>query len=960
MHAVSARAFKSLVKKWNQQDVDVVWFKENWNNLAQSEVVNAITEEDIREHQQKQAKPETDASTVLPNRFHDLIDVFSKKASDQLAQHRDIDHKIELTEAAADIGYPPLRRMSDQELQEVKKYLDENLAKGFIVPSSASIASPVLFVRKPSGGLRFCVDYRKLNDKTKKNRYPIPLIDETLGRLQGAKFFTKIDIRQAFHRLRMNPDSKEMTTFRTRFGAFMFEVMPFGLTNGPASWQRLINEVLFEYLDEFCSAYLDDILIYSKTREEHHEHVRKVLLKLQEHGLQADIDKCEFYVQRTKFLGLIVTTDGIEMDPEKIRSILEWQPPRSLKGVQAYLGVTNYYRRFIADFSSIARPLTKLTRKDTPFRWDDSCQESFEELKRRLVTAPILAHFDPKKKTYVNADSSDFVMGGVLHQEHDGVLKPVAFFSKNLLPAECNYEIYDKELLAVITAFEQWEPELQTTHDPVTVFTDHKALEYFMRTKKLSRRQVRWAEFLSRFDFAISHTPGRQNVVADALSRRTQDLPKEESDPRLTQQFQQVLKPRMVSQEVRQELQVYPVEEQLPVLSEVVETANRADVEEMNKLRSLANNGVPGYELRKGLLLFDGKVYVPEHLETQTKLIEQVHRQPSTGHPGRQRLLGLLRPRFFFPKMAAKVAQYVKNCSECYKSANRQSLTLGLLRPLPVPDAPWQDISVDFVGPMPVSNGHRFVMVVVDRLTKMHHYVPCKDEPKGTSAETMAQLFLDWIYRLHGLPRTIVSDQGPQFTSRFWEALTKLLRVQLKLSSPYHPQTDGQTERANQDLEQYLRKFVNWKQDDWSKWLSLAEFCSNAMRTEATGMSPFYANYGYEPRFDFDANFPQNADGSAAEQVAANKAVDVARAMRQIWDQAKESIELRNARSTRAANATRTEHELHKGDLVLLSSKHLATTRPLPSWTGSGKDPTALDLYTGTRLPSTCPRAQES
>ena len=257
--------------------------------------------------------------------------------------------------------------MSPKELDAVKRYLDSHLAKGFIQASSASYSSPVLFVKKPGGGIRFCVDYRRLNAITKKDRYPIPLIEETLAQLEGAKYFIKIDIRQAFYRIRMSEDSEELTTFLTRFGAFKYLIMPFGLCNGPASWQHLINDTLFDFLHCFVQAYLDNILIYSKTLKEHHSHVRQVLQRLREAGLQADIDKCEFHVQETKFLGLIVSTEGIRMDPHKVSTILDWARPICVRHIKSFLGFCNFYRRFIRDFSKLAKPLTGLTKKDISF-----------------------------------------------------------------------------------------------------------------------------------------------------------------------------------------------------------------------------------------------------------------------------------------------------------------------------------------------------------------------------------------------------------------------------------------------------------------------------------------------------------------------------------------------------------------------------------------------------------------
>jgi hypothetical protein len=312
----------------------------------------------INEREERPAE-ETDEELVerlLPTVYAGYKDVFSKAASDKLPPHRTYDHKIQL-EANNSLGYSPLYRQSTDELKATRQYLIDNLGKGFIEPGQAPFASPILFVKKANGSLRFCIDYRKLNAITRKDRYPLPLIDETLARLSRAKIFTKLDIRQAFHRIRIDPASEDLTTFRTRYGSYKCKVLPFGLTNGPATYQRYMNDVLFDYLDEFCTAYLDDILIYSDNELEHQAHVKKVLERLRNAGLQVDIKKCEFGVERTKYLGFIVTTEGIEVDPEKVEVIRDWKPPCTVKGIQSFLGFCNFYRRFIRDYGVVAKPL---------------------------------------------------------------------------------------------------------------------------------------------------------------------------------------------------------------------------------------------------------------------------------------------------------------------------------------------------------------------------------------------------------------------------------------------------------------------------------------------------------------------------------------------------------------------------------------------------------------------------
>ncbi|KAG9590724.1 hypothetical protein KCU77_g7839, partial [Aureobasidium melanogenum] len=453
---------------------------------------------------------DVDPALILPLQYHEYLDVFSRKDAKTLPPHRPYDHAIDLL-PGKEPPYGPLYSMSRDESEELLRELKSQLDSGFIRASRSPAASPVLFVKKPGGGLRFCVDYRGLNAMTVKNRYPLPLITETLARLSRAKNYTKLDIISAFNRLRIKEGDEWKTAFRTRYGLFEYLVMPFGLCNGPASFQNFINDTLREYLDVFCTAYLDDILIYSEDEAEHERHVKLVLEKLREAGLQVDITKCEFNVEQVEYLGLVVTTEGTRMDPKKVQTILEWPELKNVKDVQSLLGFANFYRRFIYGFSAIVSPLTALTKKGVQFKMDKKALEAVETLKKAFTSDTILRHFDPDRETIVETDASDFVSGGILSQyDNEGILRPVAFFSRKHNPAECNYEIYDKELMAIVRAFETWRPELEGSSSLVKVITDHKNLEYFTTTKQLSQRQARWSEFLSRFDFKIIYRPGKQ------------------------------------------------------------------------------------------------------------------------------------------------------------------------------------------------------------------------------------------------------------------------------------------------------------------------------------------------------------------------------------------------------------------------------------------------------------------
>ena len=435
---------------------------------------------------------------------------------------------------------------------------------------------------------------------------------------------------------------------------------------------------------------------------------------------------------------------------------------------------------------------------------------------------------------------------------------------------------------------------------------DHRALEYFMTKQKLNARQARWAEYLSRFNFRITYRPGCENRAADALSRRSPSTDHDEvrnvtllPSELFTSEALADLDAAVVAaggDETEDDDEENEDEENRDLILEL-EDANRADKEEMIKLRELAKDGSPGYSVdNRGCLHKSNKVHVPEDPPTVAALlICHIHEQPLTGHPGRNHsMVCLLSARFHLKNLAQRVAKYLKNCPVCCKLA-RHTSPPPLLRPLPVPNAPWCDISVDFVGPLPVTDGYNMIMVVVDRLTKMPYYIPCtaKEVDRGMLAPAMAGLFLNCVFRLHGLPGTIVSDRGPQFISSFWEYLTTSLGIKRKLSTAYHPQTDGQTERANQDLENYLRRYVSWKQDDWARWLSVAEFAANTAPSATTGISPFHAVYGHEPCLDFDipTGKPETPAHDPSKRHARHQAEALAKSLAETWGDLREAIQ---------------------------------------------------------------------
>jgi transposase InsO family protein len=912
--------------------------------------IDRLIEEKTQAQLSSKETPEQLVERKFPAAYAAYKDVCSKTASDQLPPHRPYDHKIEL-EGPNTLGFSPLYNHNLEELQAMKKYITENLQKGFIAPGSAPFAAPILFARKGDGSLRFCIDYRKLNLITWKDRYPLPLIDETLARLGKARIFTKLDIRQAFHRIRIHPDSEDLTTFRTRYGTYKMKVVPFGLTNGPATYQRYMNDVLFDYLDDFCTAYLDDIIIYSENELEHEAHVKKVLERLQKAGLQVDVRKCEFSVKRTKYLGFIISTDGIEVDPEKVTVIQNWQPPTTVKGVQSFLGFCNFYRRFIKAYGRVARPLNRLTRKGTPFVFDQDCQDAFQELKHRLTTSPILGHYDPEAESMLETDASDEVVAGVFSQQgKDQLWHPIAYFSKTMAPAECNYEIHDKELLAIVRALDQWRAELEGVQSKIKIYTDHRALEYFMTKRLLTARQVRWLDILSRFDFEIMYQPGKRNTKADALTRRKEDhdsqrkvilesrtqtlLKASQLDPRITADLEEPLltavnKPMLTAVNMLTDLeaQLAPVEEaqaeSIGLIDRVLQ-ANRTS----NTLADLrAKAGKPDqkdWKLERGLLQYRRRLVVLEEGTLRTDLIQEAHAQVSTAHPGRNKTSQIIASRYYWSGLLADVAQYVRNCHACRRATVPRDRPPGLLQPLPIPEHPWQHIAMDFKSFPKDRFGNDMIYVVIDRLGKRAYSIPCN---KTITAKGMAKLFISHVWRTHGPPDSIVSDRGPQFISEFWNEFCRILGIKLKLSTAFHPQTDGQTEIMNQYIDQRLRPFVNYYQDNWSELLPMMDYAQATLPHESTRLAPFQIEFGYEPRTSFDWKQPTKPT-TAREHLNRDEAQQFARRMHSAWEIARTNMAKAQTTQKRNADRKRNPVTFTAEDMVWVTTKNWKTERP--------------------------------
>ncbi len=818
----------------------------------------------------------------------EYIDVFPNDLPKGLPPERSIEHAIELIPGSS----PPFRptfRMSPAELQNVKEEVDKLLEQGQIRPSKSPYGAPVLFVKKKEGTLRMCVDYRALNKLTIKNKYPLPRIDELLDRLVGAKHFSKIDLRSGYHQVRIAEQDINKTAFNTRYGHYEFLVLPFGLCNAPATFMYLMNELFKPYLDKFVIVYIDDILIYSKTLEEHKQHVRNVMEILRKNQLYAKKEKCELFRTEVSFLGHRVNGHGINMEQDKVKSVLEWPTPTNIEQIQKFLGLSGYYRKFIKNFSTICAPISELLNKKIQFKWTERQQLAFETLKHAMTTAPILALPDPALPYVIKTDASGFAIGAELSQ--DG--RPVAYLSHKLNPAERNYATHEKEQLAIVRSLCAWRHYVLGSH--ITIETDHCSLKYLQTQPTLSERQARWQQTLSKFDFDIVYKPGNQNVVADALSRRNdhQLLNMNESDRNT------VVINTKLHDLIRDSYAADPVYKSITT-SNVTHTVHAGMV----------------YNLKKQLC-------VPNNQEIKQLIFNEHHDSILAGHTGIEKTYESIARTFYWSGMYEEIKNYVSSCLPCQQNKSRNSNKLGLLQPLPIPNQKWEQVSMDLITQLPrTKRGNDAIIVVVDKLTKMSHFIACKT---AISATEVATLFMNEIVRHHGLPSSIVSDRDARFTSSFWKSLWKLLGTKLNMSTAFHPETDGQTERMNRTLEQMLRSYVNYKSNDWDEYLVSCEIAYNNSVQSSTGYSPYYLNNGCHIKL------PVTLNATQLEQMSTNETANqMVQRMNETMNKAKEHIAQAQQKQIKYANQHRKEITFEENDLVLLSTQHLNTNNRSP------------------------------
>lgn len=742
------------------------------------------------------------------------------------------------------------RRVPLQLQGEIEGCLKQMLEAEVIQPSCSPWAAPIVPVRKKDGGLRFCVDYRKLNEVTRKDAYPLPRIDDALDSLANASWFSTLDLVSGYWQVEIDPKDKPKTTFITRQGLYEFNVLSFGLCNAPSTFQRLMDLVLADLQWSTCLVYLDDIIVFGRSFEEHLQRLDVVLGKLEGANLKVKPAKCNLFAKRVQYLGHVISAEGVRVDPAKVKVVREWPVPQNQTEVRSFVGLASYYLRFIQGFAEMAHPLHQLTEKGRKFSWNPECDQAFLKLKECLVSAPVLVYPDPEKRFVLDTDASDLGIGAVLSQEMEGGERVVAYASRALTKAEREYATTRKELLSMVTFMRYFRHYLLGRE--FVLRTDHNSLRWLHNFQGVEGQLARWMEQLANFQYIIVHRAGKLHANADAMSR-VPAFGGCEVEPQVCALL--TITPGLVNV-WGDSFELGEAQQGDEVIKLIIRLKQRGLD---GRVAATEHEGVRRYlpvwdelEVREGILVRNvvrphgDEGCQPTQLVVPAGVVPCVlywlHNTKTGGHLGVQKVHAKVRDRFFWPGWQGDVRRWCRECMEC---ASRKEVGAAPRAPMvsTVSARPYERVALDVLGPLPeTGKGNKYILVGADYFSK---WTEAKSLPNQEAITVARVLVEEWVCR-YGTPRTLHSDQGRNFESRAFQELCRLLDIHKTRTSPYSPQSDGLVERFNRTLLAMLSLFVNQNQSNWDTLLPYVMMAYRSSVHASTGYTLYKVLFARE------------------------------------------------------------------------------------------------------------------
>ena len=736
-----------------------------------------------------------------------------------------------------------------------KEAMDKEITKmlelGIIRESSSPWASPALLVPKKDGELRFCIDYRKLNDVTVKNRYPLPFVQDIFDQLGGAKVFSTLDMRSGYHQVPLAEEAMEKTAFVCHRGQFEFTRVPFGLTNAPAHYQSMMNRVLSRHIGTRVMVFLDDVVVYSKDPAQHANDLEMVLKDLKAANLTLKETKCHFAKTKLDLLGYVISAEGIQAQPEKTTAIKQLPAPSNVSELRRFLGMCSYYRQLVPKFAEIAEPLHQLTRKDVTFEWTNEHTNAFEQLKEQLCSHQIMAHPDPSKPYILYTDACDYAIGGILCQEDEnGIERPIQYISAQLTSTQRRWATVEKECWAVVYCLDKLRCYLLGSQ--FVVFTDHKPLLSLFTSQMKNTKIQRWGILFEEFGAVIKYRPGANNVRADMLSRIVTD---EVAVIDMASEWVQL------EHESCSKFHVYDdLDKDLLIRDQSIEFELEI---------ASAKEPDSGYLLHEGILYSGSRTnrYEPHYprivLPTsfRRQVIERCHNEAA--HAGTIKTMILVQEGYVWPGMKAEINDYINKCPTCRVHISRPAkVEMG---DMPIAQSPGQIIGMDLIGPLMESHqGHSYLMVVIDHFSGWVEAYPLQNK----SNEAVWERFRNDYLPRHGACRVLITDQGAEFKGKEWEEFLRGNRIEHRRTSPYHPQSNGKTERTNRTIKEMIRKLINGERSNWEDKLGPALWAIRSNTSMTTGFSPFFLHHARPPRVPVSDMLNNDSDYSFENRLA--------------------------------------------------------------------------------------------